>query len=147
MDLKKISEKERTATDFANVMTTIINAIYEINKKDNYILEVKDRYAIVRRENPFIIITIVGPYLWKYRENIKTGNLDVLLNNDFRDDVFEARGLIPDCFDKIEDIINSFKRSWILFNTNEKEILKKKLQKMLAYYSGYLSVCKNSLEN
>lgn len=143
---KALQEKEKAITEFANIASTIINAIYELNRKDIYILEIKDKYAIIRREQPQIIIKIVGPYLWKYRENIKTGNLDILLKNDFNDEKIEAQELIHDSIDKINNIIESFKNSWLLFSPFERDIIKKKLQKLLAYYSGYLIACKNCIE-
>lgn len=137
-----LKDKEKYIVDFSNELLTLITAFWRINKKDPFILEIYERYGIIKRENPNLLIEIVGPYIWKYRETITLGNLDSLLNNTFNEEITEIIGMIPDTLDKIHDIIKSIKRTWTLFSYAEKEIIRKKSKTLLTIYSGYISICK-----
>ena len=141
-DTIKIMDK--AISDFVNEMTFVVNAMFEKNKKDNDIIEIRDGYMVAKRENPDCILKLVGPYFWKYRADITSGKMNDLLKNDYKDDIMEAQGSLVDTsnFDKIQSIMSKIKRTWHLFTIHEQEILKGKFIKMVSIYATYVGGCK-----
>jgi hypothetical protein len=135
--------KEKSVVDFTSEMTFIVNAMFNKNKKDDDIIGIRDGYLIAKRENPECIIVQVGPYFWKYRDTISSGNLNPLLNSDFRDDI-SAQGYMPEVssYDQIQAVMSKVKRTWHLFTPVEQETMKKKFKFMVSCYATYLGACK-----
>lgn len=156
MDTRTNSEKikqfikiiDKSVTDFTSEMTFIVNAMHNKNKQDDDLTEIRDGYMTARRENPDCIIIHVGPYFWKYRETINSGDLNPLLDSDFKDEREEIQGTLPENskFDKVSVIMGKIKRTWHLFTPLEQETLKKKFKLMVSHYATFVGACKKMKE-
>jgi len=137
--LKKqmIQIKDRSILEFTLDMTFIVNIIYNKNKKDTDIEEIRDGYLLAKNENPECIIINAGPYLWKYREQVSLDNFNELLNNDFSTETSNSNS------NKVQAILNKIKKTWHLFKPLEQDSIKKRLKTMLTYYATYLKSCKH----
>jgi len=143
-----LNTKDISVTEFTKEMTFVVNSMHARNKKDEDITEIRDGYMIAKKENPECIIMQAGPYFWKYRETIKEGNANALLKNDFKDEITEVQGTLPDYsgFDKVQPVMNKIKRTWNLLTPIEQDIMKKKFNKMVAHYATYVGACKHIRE-
>lgn len=139
-------ESTNAVKQFVSDMTFIIEAIYQKNKKDPQIIELKDNFCIIRREDPTAIIAKAGPYLWKYREQIKQQNIAFFLNNEFEADIATAttagKFLEATTFEDLPILLEKCKNTWHLFQTTEQEALIKKIRGLLRSYALYISVQK-----
>lgn len=138
-------ESANAVKQFVSDMTFIIEAIYQKNKKDPQIIELKDKFCIIRREDPTAIIAKAGPYLWKYREQIKQQNITFFLNNEFETDIVAATPaevLEATTFEDVPILLEKCKNTWHMFQITEQETLIKKIRGLLRSYALYISVQK-----
>lgn len=143
-----IKDKDNSVEKFTAEMTFIVNAMHSKNVKDNDLIEIRDGYMTAKTMNSECIIMQAGPYFWRYREVINSGNLNKLLDSDFKEEITEIQGVLPESssFDKVQIIMGKIKRIWHLFMPNEQEIIKKKFKLMVAHYATYLGSCKKIRE-
>lgn len=143
MNKKLQQDRDNFIIQFVDDVNMIINCFWQINKKEETIIKAKELFSILRKENPEFIVSNSGPYIWKYRKEISSGDVNTLLNNDFKEEIIEIRGNLPDCIDTdLESFIFTIKKTWRLFKPMEQEIIKKKLKNILSIYSGYVAACK-----
>jgi|GEM_PF-6862443 len=143
-----LENKDKATIGFNKEMTYIVTSMANKNRKDETINEIKDKYMTAKTENPDCIIIYAGPYFWKYREKIKLGDLNPLLDSDFREEITEIQDTLPDYsnMDRIQTIMNTVKRSWHLLAPLEQETLKKKFKLMVAHYATYVGAEKKMKE-
>lgn len=123
----------------------IVAAMFSKNKRDADIMKIKDGYAIIRNENPNLIVEKAGPYFWKYREQIKGRKESFFIGNDFKDELAEAResGIAEmNEFDDFPAIIAKLKRTWHLLTAVEKETMWNKVASILSHYASYVAATK-----
>lgn len=138
--------KQKDTTKFINNLDSIIKAIFEKNKSDPDMIELMDKFSVVRKEDPILIISRTGPYLWKYKEEINKQNVDFFLRNSFEEDIIQSqqKSQVAE-ISELEDIpvlLNKAKITWQKFLEPEKQAIMKKIRGMLSNYSSYTSACK-----
>jgi hypothetical protein len=128
---------------FINDMIFVVDAVYQKNRKDLKFGEFRDKFSIARRENPNGLLEIVGPYLWKYKDDIISQNVKAFLDNDFVEDVESFRVSHPnENLDTVHVFLNQCKQSWGQFLPREQDVLFKKIRNMLSQYAKYASATK-----
>jgi len=135
MDLKDQSVKKFNAE-----LAFLVNILYNQNTKDADFCTIKDAFMVVKNETPELIVTTVGSYIWKYRVNIKAGQVKQLLDNDYSDEIKEVSAR-PDSknVDEIKAILDKVKQYWSKFNQIEQDTIVKRIQSMLAHYASVLA--------
>jgi hypothetical protein len=141
-----LNMKESKMASFISNLNSVVDAVYQKNKKDNDMQAIKDKFDVVRKENPIGLVEMAGPYIWKYREKIKNENTSFFLNNSFEEDIQKARedsqlAEITE-YEDVPVLLNKIKRTWHSFMPAEQQILIKKIQALLADYVGYISSCR-----
>lgn len=140
-----LDQQEEVKKKFSDELGFMINCLWSRNKKDADILQIKDQYSVIRKENTTVIIEGAGPYIWKYREQISKSNVNFFLASDFKDELAVASASqIPEMtsFEDLPAILTKIKRTWHLFSPEEQEILKNKSKSLLSAYAGYISAGK-----
>lgn len=136
--------KEDCVKGFNDVMTFIINALHSVNKSDDDIITIRDSYLTAKTESPDCIILQAGPYVWKYREEISSENINSLLKNEYNNEITTVQQTLPDAskMDQIQILLAKVKRSWHLITPMEQTTLKKKFKDLLKQYATYSMVDK-----
>lgn len=123
---------------FINELTKVVNAVLLKNKNEDFI-GIKDKYMILKRETPEIVIQEAGSYLWSYRQEIADKAIDKLLSNKFEKDIDKAKlSNKTDSLQNIHNIIAEVKKTWIEFSSAEQNMLLTILNKMITMYATYL---------
>lgn len=131
---------------FNENLTKLINALLSKNRDNVDLLQMKDQLNVARKEMPRNIVELVGPHVWKYREQISNRDFNNLLNNVYENDVIEAAGdeiVDNDKLAKASRIIQICKLTWHMFTAPEKEVIIKYITALLSGYAGYLSAIKH----
>jgi hypothetical protein len=139
--------KDDAQKKFISHISFIIKSLQNKNAKDPEILKVADQFSIARKDLSNEIIEKTGPYLWKYRNEIKVKNEKFFLNNDYTKDLKELSkltGELPELneLDGEPQIIQKVKRTWLYFNNLEKEVIWKRVQLALSEYAKFVQACK-----
>jgi hypothetical protein len=141
-----LNNKDKSMKSFLSDISFIIEAVYSKNKTDSDMLEIRDKFAVARRENPSGLVEIAGPYIWKYREQIKNEQVNFFLDRDFFEDIKEAKQTKGEEivemteFEDVPVIMDKVKKTWVMFQKPEQQTLIKKVQSMLQHYCRYISV-------
>jgi hypothetical protein len=135
------AQKDKASKDFLTKMTFIVNAMYNKNKNDGHLIEVRDGYMTAKNENPDCIVMLAGPQFWTYRQTINSGILDSLLDSDFKDDIAKIEGA-EKYLEKIQIVMKKVKDTWLTFNADEQKVFKEKFKGMVGDYASYLKACK-----
>lgn len=135
--------KDRAITGFIADLGSILDAVFDKNKKDVDVIAIMDKFNVVRRENPSGLVEMAGPYVWKYKDQIRTENTSFFLNNNFEEDIEDAQSKaqvaeITD-FEDIPVLLNKAKRTWHCFQPTEQQIIIKKMQSIIKQYATCLS--------
>jgi hypothetical protein len=151
MDVKKANQtrknildmKDKAQTGFVMELNAIIDAVCQKNSKDIDIVGVRDKFNIIRRENPTMLLEMAGPHVWEYRVQIKDENIGFFLNNSFEKDIEKAQSQsavaeITD-FEDIPVIMNKIKSTWHRFMSAEQQIIIKRMKALIAHYATYVS--------
>lgn len=142
------AEQDKQVKDFNAALAFMIRCVVDKNKKDEDIKDINDKFLAVKRENPSIVVIHGGPRVWKYREEIKKGEINFFLDNNFEDDVEEVQkevqDEIPEAADtkKVMEIMTKIKLSWHRFNKEEQEEIMKRAKKLVKTYAAYLATDK-----
>ena len=130
--------------NFCQDMTFIIDVVYGKNKKDNLLIDVRDKFVVIRKENPNGIVEVAGPYIWKYREQIKNKDANFFLHNTFENDIINSQGGVAEItpIDDITVILNKCKLTWHTFQKIEQDTIMKHVQNLLRSYATYVSATK-----
>jgi len=135
---------------FVSNSTSLVNIGAEKNKTDMQIQEMRELYRVIMASEPNLIITNVGPYMWKYREQIKKRDEAFFIDNEFSNELNEyySRESHTDQFDQndINVLMNSIKKSWSTFTNPEKIVVWKHVNTMLMTYAQYLK-CEREINN
>lgn len=145
-----LATRDKAVSNFANNMSKIIQAVKEKQKQNIDIIKIQDMFSVARRETPEMIVQMAGPYIWKYREQISTGNVDFFLANNFEEDIIEANGKkeIAEIseFENTALLMQCAKRTWHMFIPAEKQNIIKLIKSLLQEYAKYISACKRLSE-
>lgn len=140
---RELRESKDTCTkNFINELTQLAAAAISKNKKDEDFRKRYDEYNIAKRDAPDEVLKIAGPPIWDYREDIKQGNVTKFLKADYLDDIKKYADRVPDV-DFIESermLIEKIKRTWHLFTEPEKEVMVKRVQKLVGLYAQYIKI-------
>ena len=138
------TDKDISIKECINELVFIINSMCNKNKKDGDIQEIRDGFMVAKGENPVAIIMNAGPYFWKYRTHIERGDVNSLLNMEYKEEISEVQESLADNskFEKISVVMQKVKRTWHLLTPTEQETMKKKFKLILIKYTGYLVACK-----
>lgn len=140
-----IQDKSTTTAKFVNVMTAIINAVHGKSKRDNDFNTVRDGFMAVKNIDPECVIMVAGPYVWKYREFIMSGNLKPLLEKDFKSEIDDEQDGIKKSglsLDQIYILVEKIKKIWTDFTLAEQGVLKLKFQELVKQYATFVAICK-----
>jgi hypothetical protein len=142
-----IRMRDDSVRDFVNALNQVISAVYSKDKRDDSIIAIRDKFNVIRKEAPDRVITMAGPYLWKYREQIGEGNVNFFLNCDFEEDIKEAQrdselAEITE-FSEIPKLLGKAKRIWHCFTKEEKNVVMNHIKTMLQKYACYVSAEKS----
>lgn len=131
---------ETNAVQFCANLRFLMNNLCSKNPKDDDLIDLKRRLNLATTSNPRTIIEIAGPYFFKYRKSIASGNMDKFVDGDYMDDVREAaqKNDIKGDVESVSDIIVKIKSTWKLFKPAEKQVTTTKIVEMLSFYAQYL---------
>jgi hypothetical protein len=143
-----INMRDTSMSKFNADLTSIVNAVYSKNKKDDEIISIKDKLSIARKENPVGLIEIAGPHIWKYREQIERENISFFIRNNFENDIIEASKEIAEIteFEKTSVLLDKAKSVWHMLLKEEQIHMIKLIKSLLQHYSTYLSASKKLKE-
>lgn len=140
------NSQDKSVTNFISNLNVILNAVYQKNKKDDDMNSLRDKFNVVRKENPNGLVEMAGPSIWKYREKIKDENVNFFLNNSFEEDIKEAqeKASVAEIseFEDVPVLLNKAKRAWHSFTLIEQQTIIKTIKTILQSYATYLSTCK-----
>jgi hypothetical protein len=148
MDPKKtrkvlVQKQEECVKEFNRTLSQISKAMYNKNKLDNDILEMKEHLDVALKEVPLDIFERVGEYVWKYREEIAVGKIDNFIKKDYKEEVIAEMKKGADYnadeseIQRILTFITTVKRTWRFFNPNEQTDMTKKFQDLLRHYATH----------
>jgi hypothetical protein len=132
--------KDKYVTEFVTTITYLVNSLFSTNRRDDDIIQMRDRYFLVKDENPELLLIQTGPYVWEFREKIMDDDIDFFLNNSFQKqiDSFKQDKEKP----MINTLIQKIKTAWKNFTPIEQNILRGKIKDLVKFYACYLSACK-----
>lgn len=148
MDSKKnrktlVQKQEECVKEFNRTLSQISKSMYNKNKLDNDILEMKEQLEVALKEVPLDIFERVGEYIWKYREDIAAGKADEFLKKDYKEEVMiEITKKSNENVDETEIqrilmFITTVKRTWRFFNAKEQDEIIAKFQDLLKHYATH----------
>jgi hypothetical protein len=128
MDLKLLDE-------FNIDIRRLIFLIYGFDEKDRDFYRTKERILIVMDIDPLRIIKYVGPYLYKYRDEILSGSMAAFINQDFRD---ELAGCDEDS--PAPAIIPKLKKLWNKISAQDQKNVIIVIKDLLEIYVDYIII-------
>lgn len=148
MDPKKtrktlLQKQEECVKEFNRTLAQISKSMYNKNKLDNDIIEMKEQLEVALKEVPLDIFERVGEYIWKYREDIAAGKAEDFLKKDYKEEVVaevknENDGNADETeIQRILAFITTVKRTWRFFNATEQGEIVKKFQDLLRHYATH----------
>ena len=136
---------EKTRDDaiknFCSSLRKLTVNLYNKNKKDNDIHELKEKVKIATKDAPITVIQNAGAHIWGYRDIIRKGDLDQIIT-DNHDKTVKGEVSDEEELQKVNLLITKIKRTWRFFNESEKNEIKKLAKKLVESYASYLGVCK-----
>ena len=144
-DFKTYSDlKDKAVKDFITELGFLVHALYTKNTNDDNFIFIKDGFNVAKNENPEVVVMVSGPYVWKYRTQLENGDVQTMLNNDYKDEVEGAKEYLEGHgkFDQIKEILKKIKETWPTFSKIEQETVAKKMQKLVVHYASFLGASK-----
>jgi len=89
---------------FNDQFTEFIEDIHRVFPNNVHISTCKNALIAIRRANPKLIIKTVKPYLYTYKNEIESGNIDFFIDKDYKDDMYFRKEKKNDILDKIEQL-------------------------------------------
>jgi hypothetical protein len=138
-----IQKQEECVKLFNRILAQISKSMYNKNKLDNDIIEMKEQLEVALKEIPLDIFERAGEYIWKYREEIAASKVDEFLKKDYKEDVItefkkEKNGNVDETeIQRILAFITTVKRTWRFFNSTEQGEIVKKFQELLKQYATH----------
>lgn len=108
-----------------------------LEKKNDYnpnIKELQNRVHLATTTDPFILIQEAGPYVFKYREQIRRNDVEYFMESKPEDLI---DGNIPEEIDA-NNVIELCKQNWSSLKDDEKKIIIQKVKELLTLYVRYL---------
>lgn len=148
MDPKKTRKaltvkQEECVKEFNRTLLQISKSMYNKNKLDGDIIEMKEQLEVALKEVPLDIFERAGEYIWRYREEIAAGKADEFLKKDYKEEVIaevkkENDGNADETeIQRILAFITTVKRTWRFFNATEQSDIVKKFQELLKQYATH----------
>lgn len=108
-----------------------------LEKKNDYnpsIKELQNRVHLATTTDPFILIQEAGPYVFKYRDQIRRNDIEFFMASK-PDDLID--GDVPEEIDA-GNIIELCKQNWNNLKDSEKSIIIDKVKSLLTLYVRFL---------
>lgn len=136
--------KEECVRKYVEVLQGLILTIQEKGEKDRDIKEMADKFATFGREAPELIVDKTVPLVWKYREELNSGNVAFFLNRDYTDDIREMVGLQEmETYSFIPQLISKLKATYHKLDRINQEVIKNKMRMLVKLSAGYLKIIKH----
>ena len=138
-----VKKQEECISKFNRTLGQISKSLYNKNKLDTDILEMKEQLEVALKEVPLDIFERAGQYIWTYRKEIANGKVDEFLKKDYKEEVTKEVKKENDGYadeseiQRILAFITTIKRTWRFFNTTEQGEIVKKFQELLTQYATY----------
>jgi hypothetical protein len=140
---------ERGMVGFVRDLNKIVVDVCRKNDRDRDLRELRDKFFVVRKENPNGLVEIAGPYIWKYRKQIESRDASFFLTNSFEDDIIGSspNGVAEVSeFSDVPVLLQKIKKTWHQFDEDEKSVVMKTVANLLKNYSLYSFSCKKLKE-
>jgi hypothetical protein len=135
-----LEDRERLCTQYVAAMATVLDALLHKNQADESLKELRQKFALARNQ-PELILSRSGPFIWEYRADISAGQVDRLLGNNYEEKVSQELS-DSDQIDFCNRIIGKIRNTWKSLSKLEQEHIVKQLKSMLAAFAGHVSVGK-----
>ena len=135
--------KSKAAEKFCSHLKYLINCLYVKNKRDDEVIQLRERLNIAARTNALLVIETAGPFFMQYRKEISGRNAEFFMNADFTGDIAKSTG------NKVEEtpeVVVKMRNTWSEYKQSEKEDILKKIAAMLKYVATFMKADK-SLRN
>lgn len=132
-----LREKKKCETNFCAKITKLIGIGHQMRPNDGHLLEVKDKFGIIKRHSPDKVIKIVGSIIWQEKERIKNRDVSYFDNEHFINNIVDEHmsGEKNDVFEYITSVIRD---SFYEMSEQEQRIVWNNITSMLKLYAIYI---------
>lgn len=150
--LKQQSQKSRNdisgqideeVKKFNKIVLELVGVLIQADKKNKDLVDIRDKVIAAKGTTPTLLIEEGGPIFLSYKEQIKTGKLESLMNINYQDKLNEfaqKAELKAESVDEVTKMINFIKSMIQKFSEPEKAVIAKNLKKALAAYAKYVQL-------
>jgi hypothetical protein len=131
------NEKGEAILGFNKNTMKLINILISINKTNIIIDQLKRQVSMGISANPLMLIEMIGPYFFEYKEKIIENVVQFLEYEDFS----EHYGKSGDRR-SIEAVMSTIRASWDTRSEIEKKIISEIIKDLVKTYLSYLIACK-----
>lgn len=132
-----MNRESHLAVSFARQIGTLLNLAIEKNTRDRQLKELRERYTIIQTENPIKVIEMAGPCVWRYREQIKAGDVKHFMSADLISE--NCTDLDEDEINYASQLITSLRMLWQLFTEPERQVVINGFKRLVSLYAEYLA--------
>jgi len=135
-----MSNKSTFLTIFNNHFTEFIDDVVNVFPEDVDLLTMKKTFALIRKVNPRLIITVFYNDVYKkYYTHIEKGDIDYFIEKDYQTDLKNNDLINNDNFTKITQAINRLRDPIRKMNHSEKQKTIKYLQNLCKLSDTYMN--------
>ena len=135
-----MSNKSTFLTIFNNHFTEFIDDVVNVFPEDVDLLTMKKTFALIRKVNPRLIITVFYNDVYKkYYTHIEQGDIEFFIEKDYQTDLKNNDLINNDNFTKITQAINRLREPIRKMNDSEKQKTIKYLQNLCKLSHTYMN--------
>ncbi len=134
--------------NYNKCIADLLNCVKIKSKNDDEMVALCEKFAVVKSVDGDIITQASGPYIWKYRKEIRDKDEQFFIKNNFTAEVEQVKTQKKDDIGGMDiyKIIKMCKQLWASMSVYEKEICWNHLQGCVRNYASYIG-CSKQLKN